>query len=168
LEDRDDLGLGETGLLHGTSWLGKTCQKVLLMGCLRIGEAYDLRRQRLLPVPAWGLARRVDLAAGVVVVRRRGDRQHLADRLDPVGIAGAIDEVLQDLYRRSSSAWAKNADALRRISLAWRSSRTSRSKALIRACSSVVSPGRSPLSRSARRTHVRSVSALQPIFPATD
>ncbi|MEV1618588.1 hypothetical protein ABZR00_22660, partial [Pseudomonas aeruginosa] len=40
LEDRDDLGLGETGLLHGTSWLGKTCQKVLLMGCLRIGEAY--------------------------------------------------------------------------------------------------------------------------------
>ncbi|MCW5276431.1 hypothetical protein IGA88_34290, partial [Pseudomonas aeruginosa] len=41
LEDRDDLGLGETGLLHGTSWLGKTCQKVLLMGCLRIGEAYD-------------------------------------------------------------------------------------------------------------------------------
>src|SRR5690606_8959570 len=42
LEDRDDLGLGETGLLHGTSWLGKTCQKVLLMGCLRIGEAYAL------------------------------------------------------------------------------------------------------------------------------
>src|SRR3546814_14406294 len=40
LEDRDDLGLGETGLLHGTSWLGKTCQKVLLMGCLRFGEAY--------------------------------------------------------------------------------------------------------------------------------
>src|SRR5690606_2968420 len=32
--------LGETGLLHGTSWLGKTCQKVLLMGCLRIGGAY--------------------------------------------------------------------------------------------------------------------------------
>src|SRR5690606_21594756 len=61
-----------------------------------------------------------------------------------------------------------NADALRRISLAWHSSRTSRSKALIRACSSVVSPGRSPLSRSARRTHVRSVSALQPIFPVTD
>src|SRR3546814_5083329 len=29
-----------TGLLHGTSWLGKTCQKVLLMGCLRFGEAY--------------------------------------------------------------------------------------------------------------------------------
>src|SRR3546814_13732164 len=39
LEDRDDLGIGETGLLHGTSWLGKTCQKVLLMGCLRFGEA---------------------------------------------------------------------------------------------------------------------------------
>src|SRR5690606_27064844 len=84
-------------------------------------DPVDLRRQRLLPVPAWGLAHRVDLAAGVVVVRRRGDRQHLADRLDPVGVPVLIDEVLQDLYRRSSSAWAKNADALRRISLAWRS-----------------------------------------------
>src|SRR5690606_31055416 len=40
LEDRDDLGLGESGLLHGTSWLGETCQKVLLAGCLRGGEAY--------------------------------------------------------------------------------------------------------------------------------
>src|SRR5690606_19751263 len=60
LEDRDDLGLGETGLLHGTSWLGKTCQKVLLMGCLRTGEAYvqrlrgaaDLRRNRHDRLPA--------------------------------------------------------------------------------------------------------------------
>src|SRR5690606_9845153 len=50
LEDRDDLGLGETGLLHGTSWLGKTCQKVLLMGCLRIGEAYGSAT----PAPAPG------------------------------------------------------------------------------------------------------------------
>ena len=34
--------------------------------------------------------------------------------------------------------------ALRRISLAWRSSRLSRSSALIRSCSSVVAPGRLP------------------------
>ena len=47
-------------------------------------------------------------------------------------------------HRRSSSAWAKYADALRRISLAWRSSRTSRSSALIRSRSSLVGPGRSP------------------------
>ncbi|WP_265297092.1 hypothetical protein [Pseudomonas aeruginosa] len=57
LEDRDDLGLGETGLLHGTSWLGKTCQKVLLMGCLRIGEAYGITalRDELLKLHAMAL-----------------------------------------------------------------------------------------------------------------
>ena len=41
-----------------------------------------------------------------------------------------VDEGLHGLERRSSSAWAKYALALRRISLAWRSSRTSRSSCL--------------------------------------
>ncbi|WP_211100340.1 hypothetical protein, partial [Azospirillum sp. TSA6c] len=41
-------------------------------------------------------------------------------------------------------AWAKYADALRRISFAWRSFRFSSSSALIRSCSSVVGPGRFP------------------------
>ena len=50
--------------------------------------------------------------------------------------------------RRSSSAIAKYALALRRISLAWRSSRFSRSSALIRSRSSVVGPARRPWSRS--------------------
>ncbi len=43
-----------------------------------------------------------------------------------------VNEVDHGLDRRSSSAWAKYADALRRISFAWRSSRFSRSSALIR------------------------------------
>ena len=42
-----------------------------------------------------------------------------------------VDEGDHGLNRRSSSAWAKYADALRRISFAWRSSRFSRSSALM-------------------------------------
>ena len=43
----------------------------------------------------------------MVVVGRRGDRQHLADRLDPVRLAVIVDERDHGLNRRSSSAWAK-------------------------------------------------------------
>src|SRR5579875_2961014 len=100
----------------------------------------------------------------VRVVRRRGDRQHLADRLDPVGPFVLVDERLHGLHRRSSSAWAKYALALRRISLTWRSSRFSRSKALIRSRSSVVGPARKPRSRSACRTQRRNVSRVHPIL----
>ena len=41
------------------------------------------------------------------LVGRRGDRQHLADRLDPVRLAMIVDERDHGLNRRSSSAWAK-------------------------------------------------------------
>jgi hypothetical protein len=83
---------------------------------------------------------RVGAPGDMGAVRRRGDRQHLADRLDPVGPAMVVDEGDHRFSGRSSSAWAKYADALRRISLAWRSSRFSRSRALIRALSSVAEP----------------------------
>jgi hypothetical protein len=43
------------------------------------------------------------------VVARRGDRQRLADRLDPVGLTVIVDERDHGLKRRSSSAWAKHA-----------------------------------------------------------
>jgi hypothetical protein len=59
-----------------------------------------------------------------------GDRQNPADRLDPVSSAMIVDERDHGLDRRSSSAIAKYADALRRISLAWRSSRFSRSSTM--------------------------------------
>ena len=70
--------------------------------------------------------------------------------------------------RRSSSAWAKKAEALRKISFARLSSRFSRSRSFNRCRSSVVGPARLPSSCSARRTHVRSVSGVQPILPAID
>ena len=90
------------------------------------------------------------------------------NRLDPVGVAMVIDELNHHRGRRSSSACAKYADALRKISFMRFSSRTSRSNAFARWRSAVVRPPRSPLSRSACRTHFRSVSAVHPSLPAID
>lgn len=84
---------------------------------------------------------------------RRGDLQGLAELLDPEGIAVLVDEVLQNLSRRSSSAWAKSALTSFRISLARRRSLTSRSNSFIRWASLVVMLSRTPESTSARLTH---------------
>ena len=109
--------------------------------------ALDARRRCLRP----------GAAGDVGVIGRRGDRQHLADRLDPVLVAVRIDEADHGFHRRSSSAWAKYALALRRISLACRSSRFSRSSAFRRSRSSVVTPALRPLSTSAVFTQLLSV-----------
>ena len=71
-------------------------------------------------------------------ISRRGNLQDFAERLNPEGIAMLVDAVLQDLSRRSSSAWAKNALASFKISLALRSSRFSRSSSFTRWASLVV------------------------------
>src|SRR5690348_6947679 len=104
----------------------------------------------------------------VIVIGRRGDRQHLADRLDPIGDTMIIDEGDHGLNRRSSSAWAKYADALRNISLACRSSRFSRSRAFSRSATSLGMPTRAPLSTSAFFTHSCRVWAVHPIFAAIE
>src|SRR4029079_13795835 len=62
----------------------------------------------------------------VAKVGRRSDRHSAADRLDSVTLTMIVDEADHHFARRSSSAWAKNADALRRISFARRSSKFSR------------------------------------------
>jgi hypothetical protein len=51
--------------------------------------------------------------------------QHGADRLDPETVPVGVDVAEFYLSRRSSSAWAKNADAVFNISFARRSSATS-------------------------------------------
>jgi hypothetical protein len=91
----------------------------------------------------------------VVVVGGRGELQHLTDRLDPELLTVIVDE--RDHHRggRSSSAWAKYADALRKMSFARRSSHTSRRSAFNSSASGVVVPGRCPPSTSALRTHLR-------------
>src|SRR5579871_1221221 len=133
-----------------------------------VKDAANLDRQPLVALLSLGPLLRREATGAVLVVRRRGDRQHLADRLDPVFVAMLLDEVDHHLARRSSSAWAKYADALRRISLALFSSRFSRPSALSRSRSLVVKPGRCPVSRSAWRTHRRSASGVQPILDAIE
>ena len=91
-----------------------------------------------------------------------------ADRLDSVRVTMRVNERHHHVPRRSSSAWAKYADALRKISLVRRNSRFSRSSVVRRARSSVVRPTRWPVFRSACRTQRRSVSGVQPNLPAID
>ncbi len=94
------------------------------------------------------------------VVGARGDLhvgvlQDGADRLDPEPVAVLIDVVDQHrgghcyLILRSSSAAAKKAALVFKISLARRNSRTSRSSSASLVASSVVVPGRTPPSISA-------------------
>ena len=95
-------------------------------------------------------------ASDMRIVGRRGDRQHLADRLNPVGGAVIVNEGDHRLNGRSSSAWAKYAEALRRISLACRSSRFSRSSAFSRSAFTL---------RAERGGGAGSAAALDPLHP---
>ena len=96
----------------------------------------------------------------VLVIEVRDDRQFTADRLDTQVLAMGVDE-RHHLAWRSSSAIAKYAEALRRISLARRSSLTSRSNNLRRS-RSVAACAAGP----ARQR--RSVLVVQSTFPAIE
>lgn len=94
-------------------------------------DAPHLGLQRLVALPPRRQPGGIVPLGDMVVVGRGGDRQHLADRLDPMRLAVIIDERDHSLNGRSSSVplpgrrllanaerGQKNADALRRISLA--------------------------------------------------
>ncbi len=102
------------------------------------------------------------------VIARRSDLQLSADRLDSVLGTMGINERHHHFPRRSSSAWAKYADALRKISFARLSSRFSRSKSFTLSRSDVLSPARLPESRSEPCTQRRNDSAVQPILAAIE
>ena len=74
---------------------------------IAVEYAPNLAAQNGVPSHAGGRRFGPTSARDVLVVRRRGDRQDPADRLDPVDIAMIVDEGDQGLNRRSSSAWAK-------------------------------------------------------------
>ena len=124
----------------------------------QLGVAERPRRRRP------GLARRSRCSGRSA----RRAAQDLADRLDPEPAAfdDAVAVLVDDYGRtitsvwRSSSAAAKKADAVFKISFARRSSRFSRSSSAIRCASSVVVPGRLPSSTSACRTQTRNVSGM--------
>ena len=86
----------------------------------------------------------------------------------PVSIAVAVDIGLRDLSRRSSSACAKNALAVFRMSLARRSPLTSRSSSLMCWASDVVVTRRCPLSTSTFLTQPLRICGTQPIWGAID
>ena len=110
------------------------------------------------------------------VVGVRGDLharvvQDPAERLDPEPVAVPVDVLDEHPGRhpgyfslRSSSAAARNADAVFKISFARRSSR---SNSAIRCVSAVGRPGASPVSISVCRTHVRNASGWIPSWSAT-
>ena len=108
----------------------------------------DLGRQRTVTTHTRRQPPRVGRPRFMLVVCRRGDRQLGADRLDPVSVPVSVDKRHRHLGLRSDSAWAKKAEALRRISLARFNSRFSRSSVLSRSRSEVVRPSRNPWSRS--------------------
>jgi hypothetical protein len=101
------------------------------------------------------------------VVGGWGDRQQLADRLDPEPVLVGVN-VGEHLGGRRSSSAPKKAAADFTISVARRTSRFSRSSVFSGSRSWLVSPGRSPWSVSARRTHLPSVSAETPNLGAIE
>ena len=70
-------------------------------------DTLDLRLQLQVPLRPQRQLLGIDALGDVVVVGRRGDRQNLADRLDPMDLAVIVDERDHRLNGRSSSAWAK-------------------------------------------------------------
>lgn len=128
----------------------------------------DLRPKRLIPFGALRQPRRVGTLGQVLITGSRSNRQRVADRLDLVLTPMVINELDHLFDRRSNSAIAKYALALRRISFAWRSSRFSHFKAFMRSAISLELPGRLPLSTSALLTQPFRVCGAQPIFAAVD
>jgi hypothetical protein len=74
---------------------------------VRLEHAPDLGLQGRIALGAARQLLRVGSSRDMGVIRRRGDRQDPADRLDPVGVPMLVDEGDHDLNRRSSSAIAK-------------------------------------------------------------
>ncbi len=86
-------------------------------------DAHHLRLQILIAPGTNREPRWIAPLCDTLTVAGWGNRQNPADRLDPINIPMFVNEGGHRLNGRSSSAWAKYADALRSISLAWRSSR---------------------------------------------
>jgi hypothetical protein len=102
-------------------------------------------------------------------IARRREPQHLQIGSPPkLSCYLSMKAHITHSNRRSRSACAKNALASFRISLALRSSLTSRSSALMRCYSLVPGPSCCPVSRSCWRTQLNSVRDVQPLLAAID
>ena len=75
-------------------------------------DTLNLWHQALITLGARAAQCRVALRRNMTLITGRGDLQHLAYLLDPVGVAMPVDERPYDLSLRSSSAWEKSAGQL--------------------------------------------------------
>src|SRR5690606_31231934 len=114
-----------------------------------VPDTLDFRQQLLVALGSHRKPLRVGLSSLVLIVTRRRNRQLRAQRFHAIVGSMQVDERSHHFGRRSSSAWAKKAEALRKISLARFSSRFSRSSSLSRSRSNDVTPLRLPWSVSA-------------------
>ena len=73
-----------------------------------VPHATDLALQPRSAHHSAGSPRGIHLPGLVLVIGGRGDRQHRADRLDPVRVPIGVDELGHYFGRRSSAAWADN------------------------------------------------------------
>jgi hypothetical protein len=135
----------------------------LLVG---LPHTLDLALRTFVVYRASTAPRRIEKLCGTTPIARRLNPRDVADRHDPESVEILIDEGPLDFRWRSSSAWAKNALANSRISLARRNSFFSRSRVLRRSRSGVVTPPRSPLSIWSRLTQPNIVWLDEPVIRA--
>jgi len=76
-----------------------------------VPDSRNLRHQHRIAFCASTAQTGITLPGRMAPVGRRGDLQHFADQLDPVGIPVLVDVGVQDFSLRSSSAWTKADDA---------------------------------------------------------
>src|SRR5690606_19469974 len=131
-------------------------------------DPHDLRLEGFVALGTCRQPRGIPALGNTLMIGGWGDWQDAADRLDPIMPTMLVDKGDHRFSGRSSSAWAKYAEALRRISLACRSSRFSRSRALSFSATSLGTPARRPPSTSAFFTQSFRVWAEQPIFWETE
>jgi len=111
------------------------CQPDLLSPIdLTVGspDPIDLTLKHIVPLGPVRPKLRAAKSRGMTSIRRWGDLQNSANRLDPKAASMLINKGPRYFKRRSSSAWAKKALASFKISLARLSSRTSSSSSLTR------------------------------------
>ena len=92
----------------------------------------------------------------------------LAATVDPLLVPVIVNEGAYVLCRRSTSAIAKYALVLRKISFAWRNSRFSRLRAFIFSAISLETPAHWPLATADLLTQLSKVCGAQPIFGEID
>lgn len=139
---------------------------------IEMPNPFNLRQQDVIALGACAAQLGLPLMGSMAAIRRRGHLQDRAGGLYPEAFSVTIDECPYGFCRRSTylptAACTKKALASFKISLARRNSLFSRSNALIRSCSSPVTPALSPVSTSRHLSQLSSVCGLQPTLPATD